>query len=561
MLQIDKLCLLTISLCLYIGNANATVFQPLPDDIQEPEGIYYSSPPNVLRIDVQTRIGTGPCVTGNYSGCTLEDVNNDINPYDEFKPEIKVHFTADDFPDDGNTSNATLRLRGASSRLEDLKSYRIKLASKKDLWREERRLQVNKHASDLTRVRNKLSFDLMTTIPHLPSFRTQFNNLFIDGENYGLYTHVEQAGKEYLLRRNWDKDSGIYKAQDFDFEMRKELLLDDQGAPLDVKAFETILEIKRGTDSRALLEMITAVNDESNDFKKDVLDKYFNLNNFLTWEAINILMGNTDVTTYNYYLFNPKDTRKFYFLPWDFDSTWGYDWDPATIARNYVPGKRYQGPHNIWVTTLGRRFLSQPGGLDLLNEAVREIKENFLTPEKVQSFVGSYYNLVYPFISTKPDIELLDTDQTTEAKILAEYNKVYDGLIDAVQMNYDRYLKVQQSPMPFYYGAPPYIDGANIVFTWEEAIDLQGDNVTYDLEIADKPEFSPADIKFSIKNLTDTTYTTQWMLPHGDYYYRVTARDTSNPEENWQLSFEEIYVEETGLTAYGVEPFTIDIDG
>lgn len=545
---------------LFLTNTQATVFKPLPTDIQEPSGIYDTSQPDVLTVGIKTIIGSGPCVPGDYSGCTLSDVNNDTDATDDFKPEVKIHFTADDFPDEGKVSNATLRLRGSSSRYEDLKSYRIKLDSKKDLWRGERNLQLNKHLSDLTRVRNKLSFDLMTTIPNLPSLRTQFVHFFIDDEDYGLYTHVERVGKEYLIRRKWDKDSNIYKAEDFDFTMNDALLIDGEGKPLDESAFETILEIKRGDDARNLIDMIKAVSDEKNDFKRDVLDKYFNLNNFLTWEAVNILMGNTDVTTYNFYLLNPKDSDTFYFLPWDFDSTWGYDWQPTIVEGNFVPAKRYQGPHNLWATAFGKRFLSQPGALELLNEAVKEIKEKYLTPSIIKRYTDSYYNLVFPLISTYPDIDYLDTNQDTEAKMFAEYNEVYEGLVEAVQRNYDRFLKEQNSPMPFHIDTP-YLEGTDIVFTWEDAVDLQNDNVTYDLEISDSPEFKSNNIKFSMKDLKNNTFTTQWMLPHGVYYYRVIARDTSNPRENWQLAFEEYYDSKTDFTAYGVVRFKINADG
>ncbi len=96
---------------------------------------------------------------------------------------------------------------------------------------------------------------MMTTIPNLPSLRTQFVNLFIDNTDYGFYTHIEYTGKEYLTRRNWNEDSGIYKVSGFDFTLRDELLLNELGAPLDEAVFETVLEIKRGDDHRALLTM------------------------------------------------------------------------------------------------------------------------------------------------------------------------------------------------------------------------------------------------------------------------------------------------------------------
>jgi len=552
--------LFMVPISLLASNIHATVFTPLSTDIHEPAGIYYTAPETLLRVDAQTRIGTGPCMPSDYSGCTLEDVNNDTDQHDNFKPEVKVQFIADDFADDGNVSNATLRLRGESSRSDSLKSYRIKLDSKKNLWRGERRLQLNKHSGDPTRIKNKLSFDLMSTIPNLPSLRTQFSNLYIDGKDYGLYTHVEHVGKEYLQRRNWDKNSRIYKANSFEFSMQDALLLDSQGKPLNLEAFESVLEIKRGKNHQALLDMISAVEDETNSFQDDVLNKHFNINNYLTWAAVHILMGNTDVTSYNYYLYNPKGTELFYFLPWDFDLTWGYDWQPTTIEGGYAPPRRKQGPHSLWSTAFGKRFLSQPGALDLLNQAVLEIKQNYLSADKIRAYTDSYYNLVYPLISRQPDFYNLDINEPSEAEILVEYNRLYNDLANIVEQNYNRFLNVQNSPMPFDMD-PPRIEGRNIIFTWEAAVDLQGDGVTYDLEIADKPEFKESDIKFSIKNLTDTSYTTQWMLPQGNYYYKITARDTRNPTENWQLSYEEIYNPENDFSAHGVIEFSVGFNG
>lgn len=72
-------------------SASAGVFSPLPTDISEPAGTYLPLSNSPLRADIKTIIGTGPCEIDNYSGCTLTDVNNDIDSTDKFKPEIKVH--------------------------------------------------------------------------------------------------------------------------------------------------------------------------------------------------------------------------------------------------------------------------------------------------------------------------------------------------------------------------------------------------------------------------------------------------------------------------------------
>ena len=538
----------------------ATVFTPLPTDISESPTIYNQGTVNLLRVDAKTVIGQGPCIVGNYVGCTLEDINNDLDGSDDFKPEIKVHFSADDFPDDGQVSNASMRLRGATSRFFDLKSYRIKLDSKKKLWRGERKLQLNKHMGDMTRVKNKLSFDLMSTIPHITSLRTQFVNLYVDNEDFGLFTHVEYVGKEYLKRRGYDKDSNVYKAENFEFRVHPELAIDANGQPLDIKAFETILDQKRGDDSKKLLEMLNALNDTENDFQNDVLNKYFNINNILTWEAINILMGNTDITTSNFYIFNPKGKDTFYILPWDYDQSWGFDREATTLRLDTVPAKSSRGPHNFWATKLGERFLSQPGSIELLKSAVEEIKNNYLTKSKIKTFIDSYHPVVFPQVSKNPDFDYLDFAQGSDELTLAAYNELYNSLPDTVEANYQQFLKDLNSPMPFWVDTAKLVD-KNISITWNKSFDLQGNDITYDLEIASTPEFKASDIKYSIKKLKKDDFSTTWMLPKGTYYLRITARDNVNPQENWQYAFNEFYDETRDKIFFGVDQFTINVDG
>ena len=397
----------------------ADIFDALPNDLLIPTNIYNTAPADVLNIQLSTVIGTGNCeIQSNgdedYSGCTLDDVNNDIDADDNFKPEIKVHFTAVDFADDGQTNNATLRQRGGYSRFAPQKSYRLKLDSKDDLWRGERKLQLNKHPWDVSRVRNKLSFDLMKGIPHLPSLNSQFVKLNIDNVSHGIYTHIENVGKEYLKKRNWNKDSGIYKAKSFSFSERSDYDLDAQGKPLDKDAFESHIEIKRGKDHREFVKMLAAVNDNSNNFQIDVLDKYFNRNNYLLWMAVNILTGNLDVSHSNFYLYNPKGEDDFYFLPWDYDDTWGIHEQPDNVADGTIWDKNQFNPQHLWSSKFHQRFLKQSGALDLLTEAVTKIKNDHFSGTRIQTLLNRYSTVISSRIKdeNEPDFYELPTTAT-----------------------------------------------------------------------------------------------------------------------------------------------------
>ena len=235
--------------------AGNSVFVPDASDIVDLDSFYdqdgYGTV-DVVRLDVRTSTTPGVCTIDDQSGCTLADVIADVNPDDDFEVEIAVHFQGDDFADDGSESNATLRQRGGFSRTWPQKSFRVKLENDDVLWRNEDRLQMNKNPFDKSRIRNKLAFDLMREIPNLPSLRTQFVNLWIDDgqgpEDYGLYTHAEYAGKEYLINRGRNKDDNLYKIEYFAFSQGdlNAIQVDENGEPIDEDRFETALDIKRG---------------------------------------------------------------------------------------------------------------------------------------------------------------------------------------------------------------------------------------------------------------------------------------------------------------------------
>ena len=211
--------LLSTTLLFISGVAKAAdVISPnVAPAIQEPAGIYVI--PSLINMQAKTVISAGLCDVQNDVGCTLNDILNDIDGSDDFKPEIRVQFSADDYPADGLPSNASMRIRGTASRHAPQKSFRIKLDKDLPLWQGHRKIQLVKSFYELSRIRNKLSFDLFKNIPHLPSIRTQFVKLNINDQGaskgYGLFTQIEHVGKEYLTRRGWNKDSGVYKPEHF----------------------------------------------------------------------------------------------------------------------------------------------------------------------------------------------------------------------------------------------------------------------------------------------------------------------------------------------------------
>lgn len=493
----------------------------------------------------------GVVVTRDTATTTFADVNSDIDGNDAFVPEIDAHIVLDGYPDDGKATNATIRLRGSSSRLALQKSYRIKLAKTAAPWRGEQTLQFNKHPWDLTRVRNKLAMDLFRTIPHIPSLRTQFTqlrmtNLDVAGVQYassdfGLFTHVEKMGKEYLANRRLPTDGNLYKAENFTFRMNDALRLDAASAPVDKTRFETVLSLEADNGNHArLLEMIAAVNDGSADFDT-LFGRYFDKSNYLTWLATAVLMGNRDTINQNFALYQPKGTDKFYFLPWDYDGSFGLEDQPDMAAEGdlYAPWQKTVA--NWWEVPLHRRFLQDPRHMAELKQAIEEIYASHLTEARIKALLDVYKPLVQPRVSSVPDLSHLPS---ATADGLAEWEAEYARLPAVVRRNRDLFLAGQEAPMPFFMGMA--LSGTSHQLAWDAAVDLQGDAVTYTVELGTSPAFAAGTVLVSQTDLTATELLVP-RLADGTYFLRVTARDAKG---NTQQAFDRAV--QAGKTWFGV---------
>jgi len=352
--------------------------------------------------------------------------------------------------DTGNLPNARLRQRGASSRQAPQKSFRIRLDD--DLWREEERLQLNKHPFDQSRMTNKLAFDLMQRLPHLPSLRTQFVNLWIDDGlgpvDQGLYTHVESRAKEYLINRGLDKDDNVYKANFFTFSESDlaAIQVDENGEPLDEDRFEARIEIDRGDDHTKLVEMVAAINDPNISFEA-VLDRYFNRNNVLMWVTANLLLGQEDVADQNFFLYNPKGTERFYFLPWDYDGALRVE-PPLTDDNSFDELRRRLvfGFANAANNNFLRQFYLLPKAHDRIVRAATEVRRDYFTDDLIRDLSSQYANVIRPFISRSPDIENIGGVRILEN--LNTWEERWQSFPDVVASNLEKIKASPNMPLP-----------------------------------------------------------------------------------------------------------------
>ncbi len=487
--------------------------------------------------------------------CTLEDVYNDTDPYDTYKPELHVRVDIDGLePMDEGLMNATLRQKGKTTREAKQKSYRIKLDSNAGLFKGERTFQINKHFYDKSRINQRVFFELFKSVPNFTSLKTRFIHLKVNNEDYGFFTHTEAVDEYFLKNRGWSEEDQLYKAQNFTFRNDARMAIKENGKPVNKDTFESMIEPKNGpNDHRKLIEMIDKIYNSSSDkeFNKN-FSYYFNRENYITWLAINIVVANKDTVSQNFFLYKPKHSDVFYFLPWDYDD----------IGQSVDQLAKWEiGISNWWDVPLHRKFLQIEQNRKDLDDKVTFLRDNYFQPSEIEQKVNQYKEILKSYVEVEPDTLNLDLD------VWEDSLKIISPQIDK---NINAYRAEFGSPMPFWQ-TPITIDGVSRIW-WDLAVDFEKDEIVYDLFIADNPDFeNPLVVEnnMSIKNgkivqpdedtLTygEVYYNVLQKLPKGTYYSKIIAKELNTVEHRYQITFNK-EVEIGQKKYFGVREFKVE---
>lgn len=451
-------------------------------------------------------------------------------------------------------ANGTIQVRGNSASKRSLKSYKVELRNWTGGWNGQYTLALNKHAGDISRIKNKLCYDLLIGQPDTISLRTQFFHLYVKDEtqitegevsteifrDMGLFTMVEQPNKTFLRSHELDPNAQFYKANYFEFFRYPDHITTVDDSDYDLNAFEDILEVKGNNNHTKLIEMIEAINDPRIPIE-DTFEYYFDSDNYFMWMAFNILVGNIDTSSQNFYLYSPQASHKWYFIPWDFDGTFnklnleefGYNLDEDW----------QEGIQTYWGVTLHRRVLSDRQYRERLDEKI-EYWMTQLTPERFDSLLSTYRPLTEPYLTLLPDVRYFDQD---------EYEFAYNTFYDEVENNYQLYKNSLIQPMPFFIGDPT-INDKSMTLAWDASYDFQDTDITYHVQISKDIELKELIVDEEVLNFTQITIDKD--LPVGAYFLKISASD---PDGNTQSSYGR-YVDTEKVAHNGMLLFYIQRD-
>lgn len=441
------------------------------------------------------------------------------------------------------SANATMEQKGQSSRNAKQKSYKIRLFKEGGLWNGFEEINLNKSPFDTIRVRNKLSYDYLKIIPNLTSLKTQFVHLYVkdlsegdysqDYNDFGLFTQIEDVDKNYLKNHGLDSKGSLYKVEYFEFHRYEDMIKLKSDPDYNKAEFEKILAIKGNNNHEKLIDMLNDVNNGLIHIN-DVIDEHFDRDNYLTWLAFNILIDNIDTNSKNFCLYSPTDSNKWYFIPWDYDGGWN-----IRSFSNSIKPTWWQGISTYWGVTLHRRFFKNDDNIKELSEKIEYLSQ-IMTKQKTKEFLDEYRPIVEHFLSKAPDNE-----RATFGEVLPEF----ESIPNVVEESKERYYQSLQNPMPVFMGEPQNM-GHLCIFSWTESYDLQGDSISYNIEISDTPIFET--IIYSEENITDTEHVVDNLQP-GEYYWRLGIVDSQG---NKQDPFD-YYFDENGIRHNATKKFIV----
>ncbi len=459
--------------------------------------------------------------------------------------------TPGSFGYDSFSPNATIRLSGANASTRQQKSYRVDINPGSGSLSGMKSFVLAKSFTDPFRFTNKLCFDLLTEVDGVPSTRTGFVHLYVKDRSEGpdalyvdcgLYTMIEPVNKRYLSNRDLDKSGELYQAVNFDFARHADVLVQPTSPAYDRAKFETLLQAKGSDDYTSLFTLLDAVNDGSVAIE-DIVARYFDPDNLYGWMAFNILTGNQDTGTENFYLYSPTGTERFTIIPWDLDGTFRADYERLRDA-DYSPGWR-KGIHLYASSVLFRRILESPRCVEALSGYVETLHASVLSGTHVAERAEALAETVRPYLYALPDAAFARVTENNYDRLLAQFSA-------QIERNYRAYYDSLETPQPFHILTPTTADGT-VTLAWESSSALSG-TVHYTVELSGSWDFQE---KLLDRHLITGTSCEAGALPAGQYFVRVTA----NAESGRSQEAYEHYSTEKKTTVHGVLCFYVLPDG
>ncbi|MFA7541946.1 MAG: CotH kinase family protein, partial [Lysobacterales bacterium] len=298
-----------------------------------------------------------------------------------------------------------IRFRGNSSRALPKKGFHVRFVSPQPVLFGSDRMNLMANWTDPSMLRQTIALAMFRDLGLMASRTRQFD-LFLNGIYEGLYTHVQRVDGKLLamhgrregtlVRDQFRGDPDIPVSSLFGFDLGA--IAEDERAAFVAARFDS-----RGSpDWSALVELaLWQQSTPAGTAFAEGFEQRFDVDHFIDWLALHILIGDVDAFGDDYWLHLDPDDGLWRTLPWDKDLSFGKHYrGGAGVANDYF---YYEYPVNSnHGNRLVLKVLDTPSLRARLNQRVLELGEQVFTPDYFQTEVSALTEVLLDSIEIQP---------------------------------------------------------------------------------------------------------------------------------------------------------------
>ena len=279
---------------------------------------------------------------------TFEDLMAEIERYNLSRPfaDIYTWFSATVTTDGETHTEVGVRKKGFLGSQSDTKpSLKLrydKYVDGQSLGGVMERMTLNNSVQDPSMINTCLAYQVFAAAG-LPSPRCNFATVTVNGQELGLYVHLEEIKKPFLARHFDSAEGNLYEGTVSDF------------APGYRGTFQK--KTNEDEDDWSDVDAVMAALQDPSENGLEALSEIVDLDRFLSFWATEVLAGHWDgyAGDRNNYHFYRESDGKFVFIPWGVDDTFHLKDDPnpfdhinnpppSVLALTAIPNRLYNIP-------------------------------------------------------------------------------------------------------------------------------------------------------------------------------------------------------------------------
>ncbi|MEQ9496513.1 MAG: CotH kinase family protein [Deltaproteobacteria bacterium] len=340
-----------------------------------PDPAPYYTPDRLLEVDIRLapedwdalRMQTREIVSLLAGDCQAEPFES---PYTYFTGTVTV---------DGETvENVGVRKKGFIGSLSEL---RPSLKVKMDEYVIGQhlggliRMTFNNARQDPAIIRQCIAYATFLRVG-VPAPRCNFAHVTVNGEDLGVYAHVEPVKKPYLREHFSDDEGLLYEGTLSDFREGWTGTFEKKTNRMD-------------PDDRARIAAMVEALEVPDDQLLAALAEVIDLDAYLVFWATEVLIAHWDGyagNTNNFYIYVEPGQERFTFMPWGVDGVLGQGGDPNLPAAVYANG------------LLARRLYDHPEGRQRYLDALRFVLAEAWPEDELLTGVTTTADIIRPFV-------------------------------------------------------------------------------------------------------------------------------------------------------------------